>query len=99
MQAAGAVGVLVEGGKAEARGQLAAQLLLHGVGELDAAVVFLQLTHLAGVFQRIEGEAVDHPLLGLVHRVAETVVVAPQQRPAGLEHPVALPENGSTFST
>ena len=93
MQIAAAAGVLVQIDQREARAELAAQLLLHRVGELNAAVVGLKLRHLLGVFERIEGEGVDDAFLVVVEHEGDAVVQPAEQRAALLQHAIALAED------
>ena len=93
MQIAAAAGVLVQIDQREARAELAAQLLLHCVRELNAAVVGLKLRHLLGIFERIEGEGVDDALLSVVEHEGYAVVQPAEQRAAPLQRAIALAED------
>ena len=90
VQIAVAVGVLIEVEQLQPGFELAGQLFVRGVGELDAAVVLLQLAHLALVLEWIKGQGVDDLRLVLVERVVEAVVQPRQQPPAGLQDPRAF---------
>jgi len=59
MEEAAAVGVLVEIEEAEARLELSSDLLLEGVGELDAAILRLEHLQEVGILERIERQGVD----------------------------------------
>ena len=90
VQIAVAVGVLIEVEQLQPGFELAGQLFVRGVGELDAAVVLLQLAHLVLVLEWIKGQGVDDLRLVLVERVVKAVVQPRQQPPAGLQDPRAF---------
>ena len=62
--------------------------------ELHAGVLRLELFHLLGVAQRVEGELVDDAGLLGVHDVVDVVVGARQQPSAGAQHAEALTPDG-----
>lgn len=84
VQIAVAVGVLVEVQQLQSRLELARELLVRGVGKLNAAFVLFQLPHLRFILERVERERVDDPRFVLVEGEVQAVVKPGQQPSAGL---------------
>ena len=82
--------VLVEIRQPEARLELAAELLLERMGELNAAVLLLELAHLLRIAQRVEGQGVDDALLVLVDDEIRADVIAAEQDAALFQDAEAL---------
>lgn len=78
MEIARAVSVLVEMGEDETGFQLTADLLFHGMGELDAIAIFQGILVEPGVLQGIEGQAVLNMGFYLIEDIVDAVVQAAQ---------------------
>jgi hypothetical protein len=92
--------VLVEVCQQEARFELAADLFLQAVAELDAVVGGLEFFVEGGVLEGIKGQLVRQPergRFGIVHQEIEAVVHARQEDAAGLQDPKTFVPNGLNF--
>jgi len=90
VQSAFAVRVLVAVDQLETGLQLASNLLLKRMRELDAVLHGVERRHVLGIPQRVERQAVHRPLLSVVERVPEAVVEARQQATTRLQDAMAL---------
>ena len=69
-------------GQPETRLELAADLFLQGVGELDAPIVFQGFLAERPVPQRIVGEAVGDLIFNFIINEIDAGIIAAQQDPA-----------------
>ena len=90
MQKTAAVGIFVDVFQNKTGPQLAADLFLDGVGELNAQVMGLQIIHLLRIPERIKGETELDRLLVFSENEIDAVVQAAHQKAARFQDPPAL---------